>query len=157
MQDRDLGCGQGGEEAFEYGAMPGAAGRSKRIGLDSKVNDRSPPAVDLPGKPAASGKGPGMGRDGSYEQARGYAGRQVRQEPASRFRNTVGEQIQARTVTSFRQDAGGVLIRQGVAEHREEPLRLPFIEHRAGWIDVTMADARAIKDPAGRIFAKQRR
>lgn len=47
MQDRDLGCGQGGEEAYEDGAMPGAAGRSKRIGLDCKVNDRLAPATDL--------------------------------------------------------------------------------------------------------------
>nr|WP_040300876.1 hypothetical protein [Agrobacterium albertimagni] len=63
----------------------------------------------------------------------------------------------AGTVPGFRQDVGGILFRQGVAEHGEEPLRFPFIQHRAGWIGVAMADARAIKDAPGRLFAKQRR
>jgi hypothetical protein len=63
----------------------------------------------------------------------------------------------ARAVTAFRQNAGSILIRKCVAEQSEEPLRLSFIQHRAGWIGVAMADARAIIDLAGRFFAKQRR
>jgi len=98
-----------------------------------------------------------MDRDSTDKHASRDGGRQVRQQAAGRFRDAMGQQIVAGTVSRFRQDAGGVLIRQGAAEDGEEPLRLSFIQHRAGWIDVTMADARAIKDLAGRFFAKQRR
>jgi hypothetical protein len=61
----------------------------------------------------------------------------------------------ARAVTGFRQDAGGTLIRQGVKEHGEEPLRLSFIDHRAGWIGVVMADSRSVEGHTRRLVAKQ--
>lgn len=98
-----------------------------------------------------------MGGDGADKQPRGNDGRQTRQQPANRFRDAVREQILARVVTGFRKDAGSVLIRQGVAKHGEESLRLSFIQHRAGWVGVAMADARSVEDPAGRLIAKQRR
>jgi hypothetical protein len=98
-----------------------------------------------------------MGGDGADKQPRGNGGRQTRQQPACRLRNAIGEQIVAGPVTCFSQDAGGVLIRQGVAEHGEKPLRLSFIQHLTGWGGVVMADARSVEDPAGRLIAKQRR
>jgi hypothetical protein len=79
------------------------------------------------------------------------------QQAASRFRDAVREQILACTVTGFHKDAGCVPIRQGVAEHGEETLRLSFIQHRAGWIGVAMANTRSVEEPAGRLVAEQRR